>query len=145
MAWWKIWDKRGGGGDRTPDYYEEGVALSRQGLYHDALTSFRLSLKHKPNDPACLEQMAVVHTHMGVYEEAARYYGAALELRPRSPSAHYGLAFLLLKAGERRDATRHLRAFLEHARPEREAPKQVAHARRTLERLGVAAGEPTGL
>ena len=36
MVWWKIWDKNGAGNGGYPDYYEEGVELSRQELYHDA-------------------------------------------------------------------------------------------------------------
>jgi len=143
MAWWKIWDKNGGSGGRAPDYYEEGVILSRQDLHHDALTSFRLALKQRPSDSACLEQMAVAYTHIGQFDEAVRCYSSALELRPQSPSAHYGLAFLLLKAGAQREATGHLEAFLEHARPDREETRHLAHARRTLQRLGVRAGDPT--
>jgi len=124
-----------------PDYYEEGVQLARQGMYHDALTSFRLALKERPTDPATLEQIAVVYTHIGLAEEAVRAYGTALELRPGSPSAHYGLAFLLLKAGAHREAMEHLEAFLANARAPEET-KHLEHARRTLERLGAPAGEP---
>ena len=74
MVWWKIWDKNGEGNGGYPDYYEEGVELSRQELYHDALTSFRLALKHRPQDPATLEQMAVVYTHISLYDDAVRQY-----------------------------------------------------------------------
>ena len=139
--WWKIWAKNGEGNGRSPDYYEEGVELSRQELYHDALTSFRLALRHKPQDPATLEQMAVVYTHISLYDEAVRSYNSALELRPGSPSAHYGLAFLLLKTGAHQEATEHLQAFLENARSDREEVKHVEYARRTLRRLGVSEEE----
>lgn len=141
MVWWKIWDKNGGSSGTGPDYYEEGVALARQNLHHDALTSFRLALKQKPNDSACFEQMAVAYTHIGQYGEAMRCYSSALELRPQSPSAHYGLAFLLLKDGAQREATGHLQAFLANARSDREDTKHLRHARRTLQRLGVPAGD----
>ena len=141
MVWWKIWDKNGAGNGGYPDYYEEGVELSRQELYHDALTSFRLALKHRPQDPATLEQLAVVYTHISLYDDAVRSYNSALELRPESPSAHYGLAFLLLKAGNDEEATYHLQAFLENAHSDREDMKHVEHARRTLRRLGVLEGE----
>jgi len=140
MAWWKIWGRNGGDG-RGPDYYEEGVQLARRGLYHDALTSFRLALKARPTDPATLEQIAVIYTHIGLQDEAVRAYGTALELRPASPSAHYGLAFLLLKTGAELEAMEHLKAFLANARDPEEA-KHLEHARRTLERLGASAGEP---
>lgn len=142
MAWWNRWAKNGRGVGATPDYYDEGVTLARQELYHDALTSFRLALKHNPRDPATLEQMAVAYTHIGLLDEAVRAYGSALDVRPDSPSAHYGLAFLLLKAGGDREATRHLQAFLANARSDREDARHLQHARRTLERLGEAAGVP---
>lgn len=138
MAWWKFWEKRPRAG---PDYYEEGVALVAQELYHDALTSFRLALRERPDDAATHEQMAVAYTHMGLNEEAIRAYEKALRIRPRSPAAHYGLGFLLLKCGRNPEAARHLKAFLSHARPGREEARHLEHARRTLERLGVAPGE----
>ncbi|MFV1987980.1 MAG: tetratricopeptide repeat protein [Gemmatimonadota bacterium] len=133
MTWWKFWEQGSGGGD--PDYYDEGVALVERELYHDALTSFRLALKANPDDPATLEQMAVVYTHIGLHEEAARAYERAIELRPRSPSAHYGLAFLQIRIGQRFEAAGHLRAFLEYARPDRVEERQIEHARQTLDRL----------
>lgn len=136
MTWWKFWTKPGA---RTaPDYYEEGVALARQELYHEALTSFRLALKEDPDDAATLEQMAVAYTHMGLPDDAARAYDRALGLRPGSPSAHYGLAFLRLKAGRRAEAIRHLEAFLDHAKPDREDERHIEHARRTLARLSAS-------
>lgn len=136
MTWWKFWEK--GSGGRSPDYYEEGVALVDQELYHEALTSFRLALKQNPDDAATLEQMAVIYTHIGLPEDAVRAYARAIELRPRSPSAHYGLAFLQLREGRHFEAAGHLRAFLEYAKPDRVDDRQIAHARRTLDRLGRA-------
>lgn len=134
MTWWKFWEKGSDGG--SPDYYEEGCVLVDRELYHEALTSFRLALKDNPDDPATLEQMAVVYTHIGLHEDAARAYERAIELRPRSPSAHYGLAFLQLREGQRFEAAGHLRAFLEYAKPDRVDERQIDHARRTLDRLG---------
>lgn len=134
MVWWKFWEQQSGGSD-SPDYYEEGVALLRQEMYHDALTSFRLALRHGADDAATLEQIAVVYTHIGLPEDAIKSYREALDLRPRSTSAHYGLAFLLLKAGQPDGAAKHLRFFLDHAVVDREDPRQVEHAQRTLARL----------
>jgi len=133
MTWWKVWGKHSGRG--STDYYEEGVVLVGQELYHEALTSFRLALKDRPDDPATLEQPAVTYTHIGLLEEAVRSYRRALELRPRSPAAHYGLAFLLLRSGEEEDAAGHLRAFLEQAKRDGEEARQINHAQRTLEKL----------
>ncbi|MDH3732534.1 MAG: tetratricopeptide repeat protein [Gemmatimonadota bacterium] len=133
MTRWKFWEKGSGGG--SPDYYEEGVALVSQELYHEALTSFRLALKQTPDDAATLEHMAVAYTHIGLAEDAGRAYEQAIELRPKSPSAHYGLAFILLKDERRDEAALHLRQFLDLAHPDREDDRQIEHARRTLSRL----------
>ncbi|WP_425154184.1 hypothetical protein [Candidatus Palauibacter sp.] len=85
MTRWKIWSRSGGRRAGEPDYYEEGVDLVRHGHYHEALISFRLSLKHQPRHAATLEQMAVVYTHIGLADEAVRAYAAALEERPAAP------------------------------------------------------------
>lgn len=133
MPWWKFWEDREE--ERAgPDFYEEGVALASEERYHEALTSFRLALRERPDDPAVLEQMAVVYTQIGVTEEAVKLYRRALEVR-ESPAAHYGIAFLLLHRGVRDEAVRHLRAFLDAAPSGAEAEQHVRHARRTLERL----------
>lgn len=134
MAWWKFWERETRG-RRAPDYYDEGVSLLRQELHHDALTSFRLALRQRPDDAATLEQMAVAYTHIGLSDDAIKSYQRALEIRPTSPSAHYGLAFLLLKAGHVEAAVVHLEAFLDRARPDREDARQIAHAQKTLARV----------
>lgn len=133
MPWWKFWE---GEKERGPtlDYYEEGIALARQERYHEALTSFRLALRERPDDPATLEQMAVVYSQIGVTDEAVKLYQQVLGLR-NSPAAHYGLAFLLLRRGARDDAAEHLRAFLDLAPDGAGADEHVHHARETLERL----------
>lgn len=147
MPWWKFWEVEGGR-KAAPDYYEEGVTLARERRYHEALTSFRLALRERPDDAAVLEQMAVLYTQIGVTEEALKLYRRALSLRD-SPAAHYGVAFLLLRRGEDEEAARHLRAFLGTAPSGSETEEHVRHARRTLERLerGEAveeAGAPPG-
>ena len=110
MVWWKIWDSDGRRRRGQPDFYEEGVELVQQALYHEALTSFRLSLKYNPRHPATLEQMAVVYTHIGLTDDAVRAYVAALEERPRSTAAHYGWRSAVEEGGERRLAA--LQEFL---------------------------------
>ncbi len=141
MPWWKFWAKDEG--KAKPDYYEEGVSLVRQERFHDALTSFQLALREKPNDPATLEQLATVYTRTNQSMEAIRAYQKALEIRPRSPSAHYGIAFLLLRNGDREGAERHLRTFLASEQAGWDEDPHVQHARSTLQRLmGTAEGYP---
>jgi len=134
MPWWKFWeDLQPSNG--SPDYYEEGVSLTRQELFHEALTCFQLALKAKPDDPATYEQMAVAYTHIGLVDEAVKRYRESLRIRPNSPSAHYGLAFLLLREGDRAGATGHLEAYLASDAASWEEDRHVKHARDTLEQL----------
>jgi Flp pilus assembly protein TadD len=134
MAWWR---KIFGGGYHTEqvDYYEEGLALLREGKFHDALTSFRLALRESPGDTVILQQIAIAYTRIGMTDEAARTYRSVLEKEPSAPGAHYGLAYLLLRKGEESEAIEHLEAFL--AQPPRgaEAAEHVSHARATLAQL----------
>ena len=135
MSWWKFWEDREEGGEEAPDYYAEGVDLLRQERYHEALTSFRLALRERPDDAAPLEQMGVVYTRIGMTDEAIKAYRRALEREPDSPAAHYGLGFLLLNRGRDGEAEEHLVAFLERAPGEEAAKKHVRHAEETLSRL----------
>lgn len=135
MSWWKFWRGDDEGADGSVDYYAEGVELAEDGRYHEALTSFRLALKESQDEPAALEQMAVVYTRIGMTDEAIRTYRRVLEAAPRSPAANYGLAFLLLKRGQEEEAAKHLRIFLAGAPDDAEAEEHVEHAWETLERL----------
>jgi Flp pilus assembly protein TadD len=143
MPWWKFWDDARYGGDEKPDYYEEGVNLARQERYHDAITSFRLALKERPNDVAAIEQIAVLNTRIGLSDEAVKMYERALKLSPDSASAHYGIAFVLLNQGQREGAAAHLDRFLEAEKPGggSEIEQRVDHARATLSRLRAGTDE----
>lgn len=141
MSWWRFWES---GTEEGPDYYEEGVALAEARRYHEALTSFRLALRERPEDPATVEQMAVAYTQIGLTDEAVKMYRRALELRPHSSAAHYGLAFLLLRRGEPAAAADHLRDFLDSADRDGASARHVRHARATLERLGRDAEDVDG-
>lgn len=134
MNWWKFWQEEEQRGEE-PDYYEEGVDLVRQERYHEALTSFRLALRERPDAAAPLEQMGVVYTRIGMTDEALKAYRRALEREPDSAGAHYGLGFLLLNRGREEEAERHLSAFLEGAPEAQAAARHVRHARETLEEL----------
>jgi Flp pilus assembly protein TadD len=118
------------------DYYREGTELLRTGRYHEALTSFRLSLRERPKDVATLQQIAITYTRIGMTEEAGKTYRAVLEADPTAVGAHYGLAFLHLTEGRTAEAIHHLRLFLESPPSEPEAAQHVDHARATLARLG---------
>ena len=138
-----LWKKLLGGEDDADkvDYYAEGLALLREGRFHDALTSFRLALREAPGDSVVLQQIAITYTRTGQVDEAIRTYRSVLEKDPDAHGAHYGMAFLLLRKEENREAAEHLRRFLANPPRGPEALEHVAHARSTLARL-VGESEP---
>ncbi len=141
MSWWqKIF---GGEPDLDKvDYYEEGLALLRQGKFHDALTSFRLALRESPGDTVVLQQIAIAYTRIGMADEAVRTYRSVLEKDPSAAGAHYGLAYLLIRRGEEEGALQHLEAFLANPPRGGDAQEHISHARSTLAQLR---GEPENL
>ena len=132
-----FWNKIFGGPNRSEpvDYYEEGLALAREGKFHEALTSLRLALKASPGDPVVLQQIAIAYTRIGMEDEAIKTYRHVLGRNPEAPGAHYGLAFLLLRQGESLQAIKHLEAFLDRTPEQSDARDHVNHARQTLRAL----------
>ena len=141
-----IWSKIFGGSARAErvDYYEEALALSNEGKFHEALTSLRLALKEAPGDPVVLQQIAIAYTRMGMDSEAVKTYRHVLQKNPQTPGAHYGLAFLLLRQGAQAEAIEHLEAFLANSPSEDEAREHIDHARETLQELRGGKGRDGG-
>ncbi|MBA3969621.1 MAG: tetratricopeptide repeat protein [Gemmatimonadetes bacterium] len=134
MSWFKNLKPGGGGrGQSGTDYYREGAELLAGEQYLEALTSFRLALRRKPDDIDVLQQMAVAYTRLGTEDDAIRTYRRVLDVDPHAAGAHYGLAFLLMNRGSDDEAVAHLRAFL--ARPPEQADAHIAHARAALAEL----------
>lgn len=145
MSWWSRLLGGKSNSDLKPqrlDYLSEALALERQGDYDAALTSYRLALRDRPNDPRILQNMAIAYSKTAQLDEAIRCYRRALELAPDLSGAHYGLAFLLLKRDDRRGAEHHLEAFLIKPPRSPEAERWVRHAERTLVELRSGGGMP---
>ena len=145
MSWWRrlIGDNtRKALKPQRLDYLSEALALERQRDFDAALTSYRLALRDRPNDPRILQNMAIAFSKTGRMDDAIRAYQRALELDAELSGAHYGLAFLLLKRGDAAAAAEHLDAFLANVPAGGEAERWVKHARDTLEqiRTGTDAG-----
>lgn len=121
---------------RQPDFLAEALDLEARGDYPNALTSYRLALRERPDDLRVLQNIAIAFSKTGQPEEAIRTYRRALQIEPGLSGAHYGLAFLLLKKGENANAAQHLEAYLHTTSPgEPETAKYRAHAERTLAAL----------
>lgn len=143
MSWWRRLAGSKSEGPPKPqrlDYLSEALSLERQGDFDAALTSYRLALRDRPNDPRILQNMAIAYSKTGRTEEAMRCYRRALELDPQLSGALYGLGFLLLKRGDPAGAERHLSAFLAHPPQSGEAQRWVRHAETALEQLRIDRG-----
>jgi tetratricopeptide (TPR) repeat protein len=121
---------------RQPDFLSEALDLESRGDYANALTSYRLALRERPDDLRVLQNIAIAFSKTGQPEEAIRTYRRALQLDPDLSGAHYGLAFLLLKRGDTAHAAMHLEGFLRVSEAHNpDAAKFRAHAERTLAML----------
>jgi tetratricopeptide (TPR) repeat protein len=145
MSWWHR--LTGGsserdGSARVSDYLAEAIDLEARGDFANALTSYRLALRQRPDDPKVLQNIAIAFSKTAQPEEAIRHYRRALELEPALSGAHYGLAFLLLKRSDTAGCAAHLEAFLRTTKRDGDAARFVAHAERTLAALSGAAPVP---
>jgi Flp pilus assembly protein TadD len=138
MSWWRRLLGQNTTTSSKPsrvDYMAEALALEKQDDFDGAVTSYRLALRDRPNDPRILQNMAIAYSRLGRLDDAVRSYNRALTFDPGLSGAHYGLAFLLLKRGDDDGAKQHLTAFLQHPPAGDESERWIAHARQTLASL----------
>lgn len=137
MTWWRrLVGGTSGRDKRQPDFLREALDLEARGDFANALTSYRLALRERPDDLGVLQNIAIAFSKTRQPEEAIRTYRRALQLAPDLAGAHYGLAFLLLKRGDTAHAGIHLEAFLKNSHDDDDASVSFrAHARQTLDRL----------
>lgn len=138
MSWWQR--LTGGsserdGSSRSTDFLAEAIDLEARGDLANALTSYRLALRERPDDPTVLQNIAIAFSKAAQPEEAIRAYRRALEVEPTLAGAHYGLAFLLLKRADTAGCAAHLEAFLRTTRQDAESARFIAHAEQTLATL----------
>ena len=138
MTWWRrlVGGTSGRSTTRPTDFLAEALELESRGDYSNALTSYRLALRERPDDLRVLQNIAIAFSKTGQPEEAIRTYRRALQLDPNLAGAHYGLAFLLLKRNDTAHAGMHLEAFLRNSKEtDARAARFRAHAQKTLDEL----------
>lgn len=134
--WRRLVGGTSGRDKRQTDFLSEALDLESRGDFANALTSYRLALRERPDDIGVLQNMAIAFSKTSQPEEAIRTYRRALQLAPDLAGAHYGLAFLLLKRGDTTHAGHHLEAFLRNSREDDASSTRFrAHARKTLDQL----------
>jgi len=137
MTWWsRLVGGTSGQNQRPTDFLAEALELEARGDYSNALTSYRLALRERPDDLRVLQNIAIAFSKTSQPEEAIRTYRRALQLDPNLAGAHYGLAFLLLKRNDTVHAGMHLEAFLRYSKEtDARAARFRAHAQQTLDGL----------
>lgn len=137
MTWWRrLVGGTSGRDGRQTDFLAEALDLESRGDFANALTSYRLALRERPDDLRVLQNIAIAFSKTGQPEEAIRTYRRALQIAPNLAGAHYGLAFLLLKRGDTAHAGMHLESFLQNSTESDDASARFrAHAQQTLDRL----------
>jgi tetratricopeptide (TPR) repeat protein len=136
MTWWRrLTGGTSGRESRPTDFLKEALDLESRGDFANALTSYRLALRERPDDLKVLQNIAIAFSKTSQPEEAIRTYRRALQIAPDLAGAHYGLAFLLLKRGDTAHAGMHLEAFLAHSTDSDEDARFRVHAQQTLDRL----------
>ena len=136
MTWWRRLVGGSSGRDARPtDFLAEALDLEARGDYSNALTSYRLALRERPDDLRVLQNIAIAFSKTGQPEEAIRTYRRALQIAPDLAGAHYGLAFLMLKRGDTAHAAMHLEHFLRTSPNDAGSQDFRQHAERTLDRL----------
>lgn len=137
MTWWRRLVGGTSGRDGRPtDFLAEALELESRGDFANALTSYRLALRERPDDLRVLQNIAIAFSKTSQPEEAIRTYRRALQIAPDLAGAHYGLAFLLLKRGDTAQAGMHLESFLQNSTESDDASSRFRlHAQRTLDRL----------
>ena len=137
MTWWRRLTGGTSGRERRPmDFLAEALELESRGDFANALTSYRLALRERPDDLRVLQNIAIAFSKTRQPEEAIRTYRRALELAPDLAGAHYGLAFLLLKRGDTAHAGLHLEAYLRNSSDnDANTVRFRAHAQQALDGL----------
>jgi Tfp pilus assembly protein PilF len=72
--------------------FEQGVALSNEGKYDEAIAKFNEVLVKVPKCVECQTNIAAVHMRKKEYDPAEAAYKKAIEINPSSAEAYMGLA-----------------------------------------------------
>jgi Flp pilus assembly protein TadD len=80
-------------------YHEQGVALSREGRFEEALSAFKRATKLSPDYGKAYYNMGVVYYELGDDEEAIEAYEKAIEIDPNDAAARMNLGNSFLRQG----------------------------------------------
>ncbi len=80
--------------------FENGVKLSDQGSYAEAIVEFNKALEKAPDQPVIISRVAEAYMKLGKNEEALANYKKAIELDPKDSSLYTNMGVALSKMGK---------------------------------------------
>ena len=92
--------KRGQFTAEVKAFFENGVKLSDQGMYAEALQEFSKVLEKVPDQPVVVTRVAETYLKLGKNEEALANYKKAIELDPSDPGLYTNMGVALGKLGK---------------------------------------------
>jgi tetratricopeptide (TPR) repeat protein len=81
-------------------HFENGIKLSDQGMYTEALGEFNQALEKDPEQPAIVAHIADAQLKLGKNDEALANYKKAIELDPNDPNLYTNMGVALSKLGK---------------------------------------------
>jgi tetratricopeptide (TPR) repeat protein len=80
--------------------FENGVKLSDQGMYTEAIVEFNKALEKDPGQGVIIARVAEAYLKLGKNEEALANYKKAIELNPNDASLYTNMGVALSKTGK---------------------------------------------
>jgi tetratricopeptide (TPR) repeat protein len=81
-------------------HFENGIKLSDQGMYAEAIEEFNKALEKDPEQAVIIAHVADAELKLGKNEEALANYKKAIELSPNDPSLYTNMGVVLSKMGK---------------------------------------------
>jgi tetratricopeptide (TPR) repeat protein len=81
-------------------YFENGVKLSDQGMYAEAIAEFNKALEKVPDQPVVIARIAEAYLKLDKNEEALANYKKAIELAPNDSGLYSNMGVALSKMGK---------------------------------------------
>lgn len=80
-------------------FFENGVKLSDEGKYAEAIEEFNKALEKDPQEPVIVARIAEANLKLGKNEEALAHFQKAIELNPNEPTLYTNMGVTLSKLG----------------------------------------------
>lgn len=81
-------------------YYEQGVSLSREGKFKEALPALKKAVRLYAGYGDAYYNMGIIYHKLGLDEEAIKAYKRATDINPKDVAAHNNLGNVFLRQGQ---------------------------------------------